>query len=385
MNLVCTIDNSLVVLAHPCVQVAGLSTQSSVSLSFQVLGTVVLFLFAIQLLGSAVETLSPVLRQVLEQIIVGDRSALGVSWIASYVLANGSIVAALSLTLFRSDLVVPSQLFLMVVGSRLGGAAIVLFIGAFDYLNEELESVSESVRLGVLTFLLTHSIYLPVLVVGYVLLPVVESWNVSNPVIAGETRIANRLVPKTDVNIPDLIPVFTEGIINAVGAVVAFLLALGLIFLSMRLFDRILDSVDKQRLRDRYVKRLNDKWTSFTIGLVFTGLTMSVAFSLGVVVPLYNRGHIKRREIIPYILGANIGTLVDTLIIAVALNIPVGVVTVALLLCLGFLVSLLPLLFYNRYVSGISVFYEQLVDNRGYFIGFLVSLLLVPLLLIGLR
>ncbi|TMT87930.1 sodium:phosphate symporter [Haloterrigena sp. H1] len=362
-----------------------MSNQSSLSLPAQVLGTVVLFLFAIQLLGSAVETLSPVLKRLLEQIIVGDRSALGVSWIASYVLANGSVVAALSLTLFRSELIVSSQLFLMVIGSRLGGAAIVLFIGAFDYLNEELESVSESVRLGLLTFLLTYSVYLPVLVIGYVLLPVVESWGVSNPVIAGEIGIADRLVPETDVNVPDLVPVFTEGIISAVGAVVAFLLALGLIFLSMRLFDRTLDGVDKQRLRERYVKRLNDKWTSFTIGLVFTGLTMSVAFSLGVIVPLYNRGHIKRHEIIPYVLGANIGTLVDTLIIAVALNIPVGVVTVALLLVLGFVISVLPLLFYDTYVTTISIVYDRILNNVIYFIIFLLSLAVVPVLLIVLR
>ena len=349
------------------------------------MGTVVLFLFAIQLLGSAVETLSPALKRLLERIIVGDRSALGVSWLASYVLANGSIVAALSLTLFRSDLVVPSQLFLMVVGSRLGGAAIVLFIGAFDYLNEELESMSESVQLGLLTFLLTYSIYLPVLVIGYTVLPVVESWTGSNPVIAGETGIADRLVPETDVPVPDIIPVFTEGIISAVGPVVAFLLAFGLILLSMRLFDRTLDRVDKQRLRQRYVKRLNDKWVSFTTGLVVTGLTMSVAFSLGVVVPLYNRGHIKRREIIPYVLGANIGTLLDTLIIAVALDIPVGVLTVGLLLALGLAVSVLPLLFYDTYVTTISAVDDSISNNLVYFIAFLSSLAVVPVLLVVLR
>lgn len=363
----------------------GLSNQSSLSLSFQVIITVALFLFAIQLLGSAVETLSPFLRRNLNRIIVGDRSALGVSWIASYVLANGSIVAALSLTLFNSDLVVTSQLFLMLVGSRLGGAAIVLFIGAFDYLNEELESLSESVELGLLAFLLTHSVYLPVLVVGYVLLPVVESAGVGKYVLIDGTGIADQLVPESNLHAPAVIPVVTEGIIRSVGAALAFLVALGLIFLSMKLFDRTLDGVDKQRLRQRYVTKLNDKWTSFTIGLVFTALTTSVAFSLGVIVPLYNRGHIKRHEIIPYILGANIGTLVDTLIIAVALDIPLGVMTVALLLALGFVISLLLLLFYKTYVSGITVLYEEIVDTRSYFLGFLVSLLLVPLLLIVLR
>jgi len=82
------------------------------------------------------------------------------------------------------------------------------------------------------------------------------------------------------------------------------------------------------RLRRRYVSRLQNKWVSFGLGLIVTGVTTSVAFSLGVIVPLYNRGHIKRDEIMPFVLGANIGTLVDTLIVAIALNTAVGVLIV---------------------------------------------------------
>ncbi len=369
------------------------SNRSSLTISFQVVVTVALFLFAIRLLGSAVETLSPVLRRVLEQVVVGDRSALGISWFASYVLANGSVVAALSVSLFSSDLIVRSQLFLMVVGSRLGGAAVVIFIGAFDYLNEELDTLSDSVSLGLLTFLLTHSIYLPVLVVGYVTLPLIEETGLvgktglGSAIDTGGTEAidmvaAGQGVPGIQTHIPDLPSLFSGWIIQSFGGGVAFLLAIGLIFSSMRLFDRTLDKIDKQRLRRRYLVKLNNKWTSFGLGLVFTGLTTSVAFSLGVIVPLYNRGHIKRNEIIPYVLGANIGTLVDTLIVAVALNTPVGVATVALLLAISFVVSMIPMAFYSKYTRIIDSTQSELVNDLFYFIGFLVTLLIVPILLI---
>lgn len=56
----------------------------------------------------------------------------------------------------------------------LGGAAVVVFIGGFDFLDEEVDSLRESMRLGVPTFLLTHSIYLPVIALGYVALPAVR-------------------------------------------------------------------------------------------------------------------------------------------------------------------------------------------------------------------
>jgi len=301
--------------------------------------------------------------------VVGDRSALGLSWLATYVLANGSLVAALSLSLFTADLVPPSQLFLMIVGSRLGAAAVVVFIGAFDYLNAELDTLRESTSLGLLTFLLTHSVYVPTLVVGYLSLPLVGS--VSD---AGETTPG-----PTAVDVPDLITVATTGIVDLVGPGVAFALAVGCILVSLRLFDRLIDSVDKQRLRRRYITELSDKWVSFTLGLVLTGVTTSVAFSLGVVVPLYNRGHIKRREIMPFVLGANVGTLVDTLVVAVALDTPTGVAIVTAVLVLGFVSSVALLLVYPTYGSVVGAIQTEIVADPRYFVGFLVSLVLVPL------
>jgi sodium-dependent phosphate cotransporter len=347
------------------------SGQSSIALSVKVVATILLFLFAIRLLGAATTALSPVLREILRRVVVGDVPALGVSWLASYVLANGSVVAALALSLFDADLIVTSQLYLMIVGSRLGAAAIVVFIGVFDHVHEELGTLRESVSLGLLAFLLTHSIYLPVLVLGYPAVPFVTT-----------AESVDRSVPGPETGVPDVLSVVTSGIIDGVGAGVAFALALGVIFLSMRSFDRILDGVDKQRLRDRYISRLQDKWTSFAIGLVVTGLTTSIAFSLGVVVPLYNRGHVKRSEIMPYVLGANIGTLVDTLIVAVALDTPVGVATVGLLLVVGLAVTMLALLLYPLYTRVIDALQSEIVGTVAYFVGFLASLLVVPLLLV---
>lgn len=348
-----------------------LAGQSRVVLSLKVLATVVLFLFAVRLLGATTDALAPFLRQNLDRFVVGDVPALGASWFASYVLANGSIVAALALTLFNSNVIVPSQLYLMIIGSRLGAAAIVIFIGAFDYLNTESDSLRDSVRMGLLTFLLTYTIYLPVMVLGYLSMPLVST---AAPV--------SRDVSATQLSNPSLFSIVTEGLIEVLGAGVAFLVAIACILLSLRLFDRILKDFDKQRLRRRYLSRLGNKWVSFGIGLVITGLTTSIAFSLGVIVPLYNRGHIKRDEIIPYILGANIGTLLDTLIVAFALHTATGVMTVVLLLSIGLVVTLLSLVTYPIYTSFIDTMQDELVGTVAYFIGFLVSLLLVPLLLI---
>lgn len=344
-------------------------SDASLRFALQVLATVALFLFAIRLLGATTDALTPLLGRALARVVVGDRSALGLSWLATYMLANGSLVAALSLSLFTADLIPPSQLFLMVIGSRLGAAAVVVFIGAFDYLNAELDTLRESTSLGLLTFLLTHSVYVPTLVVGYLSLPLVESVSETGGTTPGPVGVG----------LPDLVTVATTGIVDLVGPGVAFALAFGCILLSLRLFDRLLDGVDKQRLRRRYITELSDKWVSFTLGLVLTGVTTSVAFSLGVVVPLYNRGHIKRQEIMPFVLGANVGTLVDTLVVAAALDTPTGVAIVTGVLALGFVSSAALLLVYPTYRGVVDAIQTEIVADPRYFAGFLATLVLVPL------
>lgn len=117
--------------------------------------SLVLFLLAIQLLGAATEAAAVPLKQFFSRYVAGDTTALGVSWVATYVLTNGSVIAALSVSLFDSGVITASQLFLMLAGSRLGAAAIVILIGALDYFQKQRYSLGEATSLGLLTFLLT--------------------------------------------------------------------------------------------------------------------------------------------------------------------------------------------------------------------------------------
>jgi len=129
----------------------------------------------------------------------------------------------------------------------------------------------------------------------------------------------------------------------------------------------------------RYFERT---WLSFGLGLLITTVTTSVAFSVGVIVPLYNRGYVERDEIIPYVLGANIGTLFDALLVALVLSTPVGVTTVLLILGLSTGLTIVALLLLDWYVWSITTVDDRLLEDRRAFVAFVVSLLLVPLILV---
>lgn len=107
-----------------------------------------LFLFAVELLGTATEAASVPLERLVRRYVAGSGPALGVSWLATYVLTNGSVVAALSVSLFETGILTDSQLFLMVAGSRLGAAATVILIGALDYFQKRRYSLGEATSLG---------------------------------------------------------------------------------------------------------------------------------------------------------------------------------------------------------------------------------------------
>ena len=106
----------------------------------------------------------------------------------------------------------------------------------------------------------------------------------------------------------------------------------------------------------------------FLLGLVVTAVTMSVSVSVGILVPLSARGYIRRENLIPYMLGANISTLVDTLAAGVLLGDPRATSVVLVHMVSGILVSLpIVLLIYHPYERGLSRALAWVTRNRRHF------------------
>lgn len=329
---------------------------------------ILVFLFSVQLLGTATEAAEPVIKGALGRVVVDGNSAVGLGWLTTYGLTNGSVVAALSLSLLRSGIVTVSETFLLIAGSRLGGAAIVVLVGVLDYLQErDGRTLSEGTSLGLLTFLVTFTIYVPTTVVGFALLQAFrEQLLAATGGIDLTLRSLSYIEPITDV------------VTRALGAGPTLLVALVLLFGSLWLFDHVLERVETETVRTYVFQHFRRRWMAFGLGLTITGVTTSVAFSLGVVVPLYNRGFVRRREIVPYILGANVGTLFDTLVAAFVLETTAGVAVVLLVMGLATLLTLAVLVGYGPYAAAIDASQDRLLEDRRVFTAFAVLLVAVP-------
>jgi sodium-dependent phosphate cotransporter len=95
-----------------------------------------------------------------------------------------------------------------------------------------------------------------------------------------------------------------------------FVAGIGVILLSFNLLDRVLPRVTSDTTASKRRAWLMQPWAMFALGCLVAALTLSVSVALTVLVPLASKGLVKRDEALPYIMGANITTLADTLVVA---------------------------------------------------------------------
>jgi Na+/phosphate symporter len=117
----------------------------------------------------------------------------------------------------------------------------------------------------------------------------------------------------------------------------------------------------------------------FALGCLVATLTLSVSVALTVLVPLAVKGYVKRDEALPYIMGANIMTLADTLVVAMLQPTPVAA-QIVLAQALGVaIVSVAILLFaYQPVRRGVLTVEDYFVSSNRRLAVFVAILFVLP-------
>jgi Na+/phosphate symporter len=165
---------------------------------------------------------------------------------------------------------------------------------------------------------------------------------------------------------------------------VLFPIGFGLLFFSLWLFDHVLPDLHLEESRLGQVHHLLYRpVVTFLLGAGITALTMSVSVSLSLLVPLSARGYIRRENIIPYIMGANITTFDDTLIAAALLANPAGVTVVMVQMVSVAIVSMfILLLIFRIYERLINQLVSHIGNRRRYLVFYLLLTLGIPFALL---
>jgi Na+/phosphate symporter len=162
-----------------------------------------------------------------------------------------------------------------------------------------------------------------------------------------------------------------------------FIVGLGIIMLSFNLFDRCLPQMTVKESQVGRVSRLVYRtWVMFVLGAAITLISMSVSVSLSILVPLSNRGFIRRENVVPYIMGANITTFTDTLLASVLLNNPAAFTVVLVqMVSVTLASSVILITFYRRYERAMLDFVAWVTTTNRNLALFMITIFVVPLIL----
>lgn len=327
-----------------------------------------LFVLALEVLKRGAEGVTPVLERLSAD---GALNVFGFGWLGAYVLLSGSPVAAMALGLFSGDVIGETEAFAMINGSRYGASFIVLLVGFVYYLGHRRDP--DGLYVGVVALLTTFTVYVPSMLLGAALLQ--RGW-----------------LDGASFGRPAFVTSFVDAVYDpVVGAgadhlptLLLFVFGVGLLLATFYVFDRALPRLDPPGPRlERALALFHRPPAMFVMGLLVTAVTLSVSISLTLLVPLSLKGFVRRESIIPYVMGANISTFVDTLVAAVLLDVPAAVTIVLVQIVSVAVVSLLVLLLaYGRYRRLILAAAHNATRSRRGFVAFLGAVLVVPLALL---
>lgn len=299
-------------------------------------------------------------------------ATLGLGWLGALLVLSGSPIAASALTLVAAESISETEGFAMLTGSRLGAAFVVLMVAVIYALRGGEGERMKPVSTAVMALTTTAAIYIPGSLIGLALL----QW--------GPFSALNIEFPAQFGDLIDVIygPMLSR--IEDLPAALLFVGGLGILLLSFKLIDTVVPAMSGQDIENSRLSWLQKKWPMFALGCLVALVTMSVSVALTVLVPLVAKKYVKREHILPYIMGANITTLGDTLLAAFLLNSPAAVRIVLAGIVGTTIVSVLLLaFFYPQMRSAIWKFQRQMVKSKTRLAAFTATMFLMPLALIA--
>ena len=328
-----------------------------------------LFILALTLMKDGARGLAPLVQDRFS--LNNAFNTMGFGWLFAYLVMSGSPVAASALTFLDAGIITPVQTFTMIIGSRMGASFIILFIGFIYVLRGRNRSTSLS--MGLLSFTVTGTLQIGSVIIGTLLLLSGVLGRFSFGDGAALTSITDLLIEPVSGLFKGFLPVWA-----------LFLVGLGIILVTFNLFDRCLPEMAiKESQVGRMSRLVYNPMIMFLLGSAVTLVSMSVSVSLSILVPLSHRGFVRRENVIPYIMGANITTFIDTLLAAVLLN-NHAAVSVVLAEMLGVAISamFILLLFFRRYERSSLRFVEWVTLKNVNLALFMFGIFVIPVILI---
>jgi solute carrier family 34 (sodium-dependent phosphate cotransporter) len=277
------------------------------------------FVGALQLMKTGASSLS--ILQGDGFLVENAGSTFGLGWLGALLVLSGSPIAATALTLVAggeeavagTHAFTELQGFTMLTGSRLGAAFVVLVTAVIFAARAPDGERKAPITCAMFALFATAMIYIPAAFLGAGLL----RWDTFHSISL-----------RPPAGFVDLVDLAYGGLVDRAedfSPALVFLVGLGCLLLAFKLIDTVLPTLDGSTVQSSRADWLTRKWPMFFLGSLVALITMSISVALTVLVPLVAKRYVKVDNVLPYILGANITTLGDTMLAAFALDSPSAV------------------------------------------------------------
>lgn len=338
------------------------------------------FILSIELIKNISLLILPHISNTLTSVINSSPiKALSFGWIITTVLQSGGLVSAIIATFVGNNIINYMTGLYILMGTVIG-ATITSLLVCFLIKPRRKKDFRHGFEIALSYVIFSLTTMILVFVLEYFF--GIFSWMI--------TKLNSVFVDGIFIDrFPNFIEIITKPITDlelftsypGIGLIVAILL----LFFSLEFISKAVIEVfgGENKTRKMVHQYFDNKWSAFLIGMGLTAICLNSNVTIGLLVPLAAARLVKLYQVIPYIIGAKIGTVTDTILSALivgkasALSLALVYASFGIIGALIWLPQTGNLFKITKYLS------KQIIKvSKTRFIIFIGLFILIPLLLI---
>lgn len=275
-----------------------------------VLGMLI-FLQSISLMGLSIRTLSVDTTSVILAAVENPFIGLFIGLLATALLQSSSTTTTVIVATVASGTLTLQGAIPLVLGANIG-TTLTSTIVSMGFITKAKE-FRKAVAAGTI-----HDLFNLVLVV--ILFPIEMNYHLLEK---GSKFISSQVIPRSgnplrgDFGVTLFFNSFNEWIMTTLGSILTLMLAIILLFVSIKIISRLLYDILIGRTKKKFETTVfSNTFRSFSWGLFITSAVQSSSLTTSLIVPLVATGKVKLNRAFQFIMGANIGTTITALIAA---------------------------------------------------------------------
>lgn len=316
------------------------------------------FISSIVLIKESATSMGQEALRVLCSLINDTTTGVLVGWFGTVLVQSSGAFDSITVALVSAGVLPMTIGVAIIIGAELGTTVTTQLVSILGYLNRDREAFKSS-------FLAAMTHYWYNFATLLIFFPIEASFGLLTEIAMKGTRFFGRLPGIAEVpSIFNLVTPWVDALLFFIPSWSGIVIGCALLMLSLRETEKHMSAVFASEVSKKLLQStFGHPVRSFFAGLIFTMLVPSTSVMVSLLVPLTAARLIRAdANILPYILGANIGTVFDVMVAALVTGDPaaIGVWLVHLTVNLAGALIFLPLTRpFTEFVRNVNNFLTQ--------------------------